>query len=73
MQYIDRNKAYKMGQALGIDWRKVDLIQFQKGMNVEQEHWDTVDGNWIMVAKIALDHLAELPDYYDRLEVIEEI
>jgi len=46
-----------------------DLItQLSKGIKVEQEH--TAD---IAVAReIALDHLSEFPDYYDRLERAEE-
>lgn len=38
-----------------------------KGIEVEMEH--TTDEN--IAKEIALDHLNELPDYYDRLEKIE--
>ena len=42
--------------------------QLAKGIKAEKEH--TTD---MLVAKeIALDHLSELPDYYDRLEKMEE-
>jgi hypothetical protein len=42
--------------------------QLAKGIKAEKEH--TTD---MLVAKeIALDHLNELPDYYDRLEKMEE-
>jgi hypothetical protein len=47
-------------------------------MNVELEH-GTIDPNTnvtnddpLMTGKIALAHLNELPDYYDRLEEMEE-
>lgn len=42
--------------------------QLQVGTRVEQEH--TMDPD--MAREIALDHLLELPDYYTRLEKMEE-
>jgi len=41
--------------------------QLRKGTKVELEH--TTDKN--AAREIALDHLSEYPDYYDRLETIE--
>lgn len=42
--------------------------QLRKGIKVEQEHTGDLD----MAREIALDHLDEFPDYYDRLEKAEE-
>lgn len=42
--------------------------QLAKGRKVEREHIN-VDK---IAAEIARDHLAELPDYYDRLEKMEK-
>lgn len=42
--------------------------QHEKGIKVELEHTN----NKKLAAKIAKDHLVELPDYYDRLEKIEK-
>lgn len=42
--------------------------QLRKGIRVEQEHTGDLD----MAREIALDHLDELPDYYDRLENVEK-
>lgn len=42
--------------------------QLIKGFKVELEHSSTVGGDPITVAKIVLDHLAEHPDYYDKLK-----
>lgn len=42
--------------------------QLNKGIKVEQEH----TGDIAMAREIALDHLDEFPDYYDRLEKAEE-
>jgi hypothetical protein len=46
-----------------------DLIgQLSKGIKVELEH--TAD--LALAREIALDHLNEFPDYYDRLEKVEK-
>jgi len=46
-----------------------DLIsQLSKGIKVELEH----TGDLAMAREIALDHLNEFPDYYDRLEKVEK-
>lgn len=42
--------------------------QLEKGIAVEHEH----TSNTATAREIALDHLAELPDYYDRLKKLEE-
>jgi phage-related protein (TIGR01555 family) len=47
------------------------LFQFEKGMDAEQEHSETVGNDLILIAKIVLDHLKEYPDYYDKLEKVE--
>ncbi len=41
--------------------------QLKKGIEVETEHTK----NKIQAKEIALDHLKELPDYYDRLKKME--
>lgn len=43
-------------------------VQLQKGIRIEREH--TTDDK--VAREIALDHLGELPDYYDRLAKIEK-
>ena len=42
--------------------------QLKKGIKIEAEH--TTDK--IKAREIALDHLNEYPDYYDRLEKVEK-
>lgn len=42
--------------------------QLLKGIKVEQEHTEDVP----LAKEIALDHLNEFPDYYDRLEKAEK-
>lgn len=41
--------------------------QLAKGIKVEMEHTN----NRKMAEEIALDHLSELPDYYDKLKNVE--
>ena len=56
----------------GISEKDVDKGQLEKGIKVEYEHVDKKSDYADMIAKrIALDHLAELDDYYDKLEIIE--
>ena len=50
-----------------IDLTAVDPDQLNKGIEVESEH--TSDPT--TAKKIALDHLAEIPDYYTRLDEME--
>ncbi|KKM04415.1 hypothetical protein LCGC14_1764470 [marine sediment metagenome] len=71
-------EAKETGEELGIKWDKFDVDQFRRGMNVELEHGSenlltnvTNDGS-LVTGKIALAHLNEFPDYYDRLEKMEE-
>lgn len=71
-------EAKEIGEKIGITWDKFDVEQFRMGMDVELEH-GTVDSNTnvtdddpVITGKIALAHLNELPDYYDRLDKMEE-
>ena len=64
---------------IGIDLADegVTIEQLTKGMNVELEHGtrfpdlDVTGDDPVVTAKIALAHLREFPDYYDRLERME--
>lgn len=47
---------------------KVDPKELAMGLEVEKEHTDDPD----LTQKIALDHLAEIPDYYTRLDKMEK-
>lgn len=71
-------QAKEIGEKIGIKWDKFDLGQFRHGMDVELEH-GTVDLNTnvtnddpLTTGKIALAHLNEFPDYYHRLDEMEE-
>jgi len=72
--------AQKVADAMGIDFDAAafDLEQFTMGMNVELEHGtrdpetDVTGDEAVTTGKIALAHLREFPDYYTRLDKLEE-
>src|SRR5262245_66181613 len=70
-------EARRVGDAIGVDWNRFDLEQFRAGMDVELEHGsrdpqtDVTGDDPILTGKIALAHMKEFPDYYERLERME--
>ena len=77
-KHFTEEQAREIGEKLGIKWDKFDVDQFRRGMDVELEH-GTRDPNTnvsnddpLITGKIALAHLNESPDYYDRLERMEK-
>jgi hypothetical protein len=74
------DEARRVGEEIGIDWGSApfDVEQFRMGMDVELEHGlhdpetNVTDSDPIVTGKIALAHLNEFPDYYTRLERMEE-
>ena len=70
-------EARRVGDAIGVDWERFDLEQFRAGMDVEYEHGshdpqtDVTGDDPILTGKIALAHMKEFPDYYERLERME--
>jgi len=73
-------EARRVGEEIGIDWATApfDVEQFRSGMDVELEHGlhdpatNVTDDAPSVTARIALAHLNEFPDYYTRLERMEE-
>jgi hypothetical protein len=73
-------EARRVGEEIGIDWATVpfDVEQFRSGMDVELEHGlhdpatNVTDDEPSVTGRIALAHLNEFPDYYARLERMEE-
>ena len=72
-------EAREVGEKLGIGWDRFSAEQFRKGMDVELEHGladkntNITNDNSLMTGKIALAHLNEMPDYYDRLKKMEKV
>ncbi len=74
---IDQAKA--VAAELGIDFSTVafDLDQFRRGMDIELEHGrrdpetNVTNDDPVATGRIALAHLREIADYYDRLDAME--
>lgn len=74
-----KDEATKIANKLSIDFdkEKFSLKDFHNGMNVELEHGrvcaktNTTNDNPTITGKIALAHLNEFPDYYERLKKLE--
>jgi hypothetical protein len=70
-------EARRVGDEIGVDWSRFDLDQFRRGMDVEFEHGshdpqtNVTGDDPIATGKIALAHMKEYPDYYERLERME--
>jgi len=77
-KYFSYEEAKSIGEKLGIKWNKFDVEQFRMGMDVELEHGkinkltNVTNNDPLLTGKIALAHLNEFPDYYDRLENMEK-
>jgi hypothetical protein len=56
---------------LDLDKERFSFADWVDGTNHEIEHEQTVNGSPSTIAKIALDHLKEDPDYYKKLAKIE--
>jgi hypothetical protein len=70
-------EARRIGDEIGVDWSRFDLEQFRRGIDVELEHGshdpqtDVTHDDPVMTGKIALAHMKEYPDYYERLDRLE--
>lgn len=70
-------EARRVGDLIGVDWSRFDLELFRAGMDVEFEHGshdpqtDVTHDDPVVTGKIALAHMKEFPDYYERLERME--
>lgn len=71
-------QAKTIGDQLGIKWDRFDVDQFRRGLDVELEHGkhdprtNVTNSDPLITGKIAWAHLNEFPDYYDRLERMED-
>ena len=76
-QQFSAQEAREVGMQLSLDWTKIDLEQFRRGLEVELEH-GTIDpetnvtgDDLVLTGKIAWAHLKEIRDYYTRLDKLE--
>jgi len=67
------NDAYYAGSVLGVKFDKFTPEEFLEGLNIEAEHGsinpitNVTDNDLILTAKIALAHLNEFPNYYNKI------
>ena len=77
---LTADEARTYGEESGIDWSTspFDVDEFRDGMDVELEHGlhdeetNVTGDDPHVTARIAWAHLKEFPDYYTRLERMEE-
>lgn len=66
------NDAMYAASVLGVTFDKYTPLEFLDGINIEAEHGtinpstNVTNNDLIMTAKIALAHLNEFPNYYNR-------
>jgi Protein of unknown function (DUF5661) len=76
-QKLSADEARRIGGMLGLDWTKIDLGEFRRGLEVELEHGardpetNVTNNDDVLTGKIAWAHLKEFPDYYTRLDRLE--
>jgi hypothetical protein len=74
---VSGDEAKRIGTTLGINWARIDLDQFRRGLEVEFEHGahdpetNVTNDDVVLTGKIAWAHLKEFPDYYTRLDKLE--
>ena len=69
---FDKNDALMISEKLGISFDKFSLEDFLTGLNIELEHGtenpntNVTNNDLLKTAKIALAHLNEYPNYYNK-------
>jgi len=63
----------RLGDSMGIDWKRYNLDEFCDGMFDEQEHADVVDHDDTKIAEIVLVHLDEDPRYYSKMAEVKKM
>lgn len=66
------NEIMSIAKYLNIDFTKFPFEDFKRGINIELEHGknnmmtNVTDSDLLKTAKIALAHLNEFPNYYNK-------
>jgi len=74
---ISAEEVRQVGARLGLDWQKIDLEQFRRGLEVELKRGardpeaSVTSEDLGLTGKIASAHLKESPNYYTRLDQLE--
>ncbi len=77
-QRITLAEAERIGNIFSIDWNQVLLKSFRMGLEAELDQCaidldsDETGEDYLVIGKIALEHLIEYPEYYLRLAIMEK-
>ena len=69
---MSNNEVLRIAQMLNIDFKRFPFEDFKRGIIIELEHGkinpvtNVTDDNLLKTAKIALAHLNEYPNYYNK-------
>ncbi len=63
----DKLTPEDISKKFGVSLNSIEK-QIEKGINVEKEHTNSEK----LAREIAMDHISEIPDYYDRLDKMEK-
>lgn len=75
---VTDQQATMCAKKVGLDLTKYPLDLWKFAMQVELEHGlvdprtNVTNNDLTMTAKIALAHIIEIPDYYQRLKIMEQ-
>ena len=78
MRSFTTSEAQKIGDKLGVNWKKIPLEQFRMGLKVELEHGkedaqtNVTDDDLLETGRIAWRHLKESDRYYTDLDAMEK-
>ena len=73
------NDAIYAANILGVTFDKYTIEEFLDGINIELEHGlinpktNVTNNDLIITAKIALAHLNEFPNYYNKIELKRDV
>ncbi len=75
---VNKKQAEKLAKKFKINLDVIDFDEWQFGLNIELEHGkkfgaitNITNNKLELTAKIAIAHLIEFPDYYNRLMKME--
>ena len=66
------NEILRIARSLGVDFSKFPFEDFKRGIDIELEHGlenintNVTNNDLVKTAKIALAHLNEYPNYYNK-------
>lgn len=69
---MSNDEVFRIAQMLNIDFKRFPFDDFKRGLIIEMEHGkinkstNITDDNLLKTAKIALAHLNEYPNYYNK-------